>query len=136
MTTITSDNEKRAFTRLNYASPLACKICKKETISRLLQGYTSNISAAGLLCNIRELVNPDDILWLCFDRGVLSICEELEKRVLIYQNGIIGKVIRVEPKGYNNFDVGIRFVTREEHNETRIIPEVNLIKQALKTDEK
>lgn len=107
-------NERREFTRLDYAKPLAYKVCKKETITKLLEGYTSNISTAGLLCNVKETVNPDDILWLSFDRGVLTICEELEKRVFIYQNGIIGKVVRVVPNGFDNFDVGIKFITRQE----------------------
>ena len=113
-----SDNisERREFIRLDYAAPLAFKVCSKETISRLLQGYTSNVSEAGMLCNIKHPVNPEDILWLSFDRGILTICEELEKRVLIYQNGIIGKVVRVEAKGFDNFDVGIKFLTRGERN--------------------
>jgi len=107
-------SNRRAFSRIDYAAPLAYKVCNKETISKLLQGYTSNISEAGMLCNFREAVNPEDILWLSFDRGTLNICEELEKKALIYQNGIIGKVVRIEPKGYDNFDVGIKFITREE----------------------
>jgi len=113
---IEQDNNlnRRAFSRVDYAAPLAYKVCNKETISKLLQGYTSNISEAGILCNIRESVNPDDILWLSFDRSTLDICAELEKRALIYQNGVIGKVVRIEPKGLDNFDVGIRFLTREE----------------------
>jgi len=37
-----------------------------------------------------------------------------KKRVFIYQNGIIGKVARVEPKELGNFDVGLKFITREE----------------------
>jgi len=106
--------ERREFVRLDSSTPLAYKICKKETISKLLQGYTSNVSSAGLLCNVKETVSPEDILWLSFDRGILSICEELEKRVFIYQNGIIGKVVRVEAKGWNNFDIGVKFITREE----------------------
>ena len=108
--------DRREFLRLDYAAPLACKVCKKETISKLLEGYISNVSPAGLLCNVKETVSPEDILWLSFDRGVLSICAELEKRVFIYQNGIIGKVVRVESKGYDNFDIGVRFITREEQD--------------------
>ena len=108
--------ERRKFLRLDYAAPLAFKVCNKETISRILEGYTSNVSEAGMLCNIKESVNPEDILWLSFDRGILSICEELEKRVLIYQNGIIGKVVRIEPKGLENYDVGIKFLTRGERD--------------------
>ncbi len=106
--------ERREFVRLDYSVPLAFKICKKETITKLLEGYTSNVSSAGLFCNVKETVSPEDILWLSFDKGVLSICEELEKRVFIYQNGIIGKVVRVEPKGFDNFDIGVKFITREE----------------------
>lgn len=109
-----TDNERREFVRINYATPLACKICKKETLEKLFQGYTSNISPAGLLCNLNEIVSANDIIWLSFDRGTLIICAQLEKRALIYQNGIIGKVIRVEPKGRNNYDVGIKFITRQE----------------------
>jgi len=111
-------SERREFIRLDYSTPIAYKICKKETISKLLEGYTSNISSSGLLCNVKETVSPEDILWLSFDRGVLSICEEIEKRIFIYQNGIIGKVVRVEEKGFDNFDVGIKFITREEQDLT------------------
>jgi hypothetical protein len=114
MDILENKSERREFSRIDYAAPLAYKVCNKNTISKLLEGYTSNISQAGILCNIREAVNPDDILWLSFDRGTLDICSELEKRALIYQNGIIGKVIRIEPKGLDNFDVGIKFLTREE----------------------
>ena len=35
----------------------------------LLQGYTVNVSQAGLLCNIKERVNLEDILWLSFIRA-------------------------------------------------------------------
>lgn len=108
------NTERRLFPRVDYAAPLAYKVCNKNTISKLLEGYTSNISEAGMLCNIKEAVNQDDILWLSFDRGTLDICEELDKRALIYQNGVIGKVVRIEARGNLNFDVGIKFITREE----------------------
>ncbi len=107
-------SERREYARIDFASSLAYKVCRKETISRLLEGYTSNISQAGMLCNIRESVKAEDILWLSFDRSVLEICKDLEKKALIYQNGVIGKVVRIEPKGIDNFDVGIKYFTREE----------------------
>jgi len=109
-----NNSDRRLFSRIDFAAPLAYKVCNKDTLSKILQGYTSNISEAGMLCNIREAVNPDDILWLSFDRGTLGMCEELEKRALIYQNGVIGKVVRIQSRGYDNFDVGIKFITREE----------------------
>jgi len=124
--------ERRQFLRLDFMTPLNYKVCKKKTISMLLDGYTSNVSQAGLLCNINDKVKIDDIVWLSFDRATLSICEELEKRVLIYQNGIVGKVVRVMPKKAETFDVGIQFLTREEKNLTNIYPKFYFLEKGIK----
>lgn len=121
--------ERREFLRLDCVTPIAYKICKEETVSKLLQGYTSNISEAGLLCNIKDRVKEADILWLAFDKGILSICESLEKRSLIYQNGIIGKVVRIIDKPDNTYDVGVQFVTREEKNLTYIYPKIHFLEK-------
>lgn len=106
--------EQRKFLRLNHTRPLNYKICNKETISKLLQGYTANISQSGILCNIKEEVKSDDILWLSFDRETLDICKDIERSTLVYQGGIIGKVVRVEKAQDVSFDVGLQFITREE----------------------
>ena len=119
--------ERREFVRIEYATPLAYKVCRRETVSKLLQGYTSDVSQSGLLCKIEEKVNKDDIIWLSFDRAVLGICQDLEKRVFIYQNGIIGKVARVESCTPGAFDVGVHFITREEKNSTNIFPKVHFL---------
>lgn len=118
--------ERREFSRLDYATPLDFKVCKKTTIAKLIQGYTANISEAGLCCNIKDKVNLDDILWISFDRTTLNIYGQIEKRVLIYQNGIIGKVVRIQERD-NEYDVGIQFLTREEKNLTHIYPKVHFI---------
>lgn len=127
MTEAYNQIERRKFVRLNYSILFDYKVCKKETLSKLLQGYTSNVSEAGLLCNLKDKVNKDDILWLSFDRATLNICEELEKRALIYQNGIIGKVVRIEPKDLGVYDVGIQFITREEKNLSHIYPKIHFL---------
>jgi len=106
--------ERRKFVRLDYIMPFAYKVCNKTTISRLLEGYVSNISEAGLFCKIKDKVDKDDVLWLSFDKGTLDVCQELEKRSLIYQNGIIGKVIRAECREDGAYNVGVQFITREE----------------------
>ncbi len=130
MTEVYTGPERREFTRIDYAAPLAYKICRKETLSKLLEGYTSDVSQSGLLCNIKEKVSHDDILWLAFDRAVLNICEELEKKSLIYQNGIIGKVVRIESKEDNTYEIGIQFITREEKNLDNIYPKVYFLKES------
>jgi hypothetical protein len=106
--------ERRQAERVDYAVPLSYKVCKEETISKLLEGYTSNVSPQGLLCNIKDRVSQDSILWLMFDRDTLDFCSQLEKRSLVYQRGIVGKVVRVQDGQNGTYDVGIRFITRDE----------------------
>ncbi|MFH1457763.1 MAG: PilZ domain-containing protein [Candidatus Omnitrophota bacterium] len=120
---------RRQFLRLDFKTPLQFKVCKKKTISMLLKGYTSDISEAGLLCNMKEKVSSGDLVWLCFDRATLIICGDLEKRALIYQSGIIGKVVRVVRKARESFDVGVRFLTREEKNLTHIYPKIHFAEE-------
>ena len=117
--------DRRSFLRLEFKSPIQFKVCKKKTIFMLLKGYTSNISQAGLLCNLKEKVKRGDLVWLSFDRATLSICEDLEKRALIYQNGIVGKVVRIVRRARESFDVGVQFLTREEKNLTHIYPKIH-----------
>ncbi|MEW6075616.1 MAG: PilZ domain-containing protein [Candidatus Omnitrophota bacterium] len=131
-----SGRERREFLRLEFSKPLSYKICKRKTLSTLLEGYTSNVSSAGILCNIRNRVKKNDLLWLCFDRSVLAICEDMEKRSFIYQNGIVGKVVRIAPKGNGTYDVGIKFVTREEKNLTNIFPKSYFIEKQMQNARK
>lgn len=128
--------ERRQFIRLDFVTPIAYKVCKEKTISKLLQGYTADISQGGLLCNIKEKVNKDDILWISFDRDTLDICQDLEKRCLIYQKGVIGKVVRVEPRFDGTYNIGIQFITREEKNLTNIYPKVYFLEKQLKENPK
>lgn len=125
--------ERRDFVRLSYSVPLAFKVCKRKTVSKLLEGYTSDISQSGILCNIKDKVKKGDIIWLGFDRGTLNICEELERRAFIYQSGIVGRVARVGSKDNKTYDVGIQFIARQEDNLTHIYPKAHFIKQGLES---
>ena len=119
--------EKREFARLDHACPLSFKICKKETVDELFKGYTVNVSQSGILCQLKEKVKQDDILWLVFDRSTLHFCQEIERLTFIYQNGIIGKVVRIEESQDNSFNVGVQFITREEKNISQIYPDVHFL---------
>ena len=128
--------ERRNFMRLDYKMPIAYKVCREETINKLLQGYTADISQSGLLCNIKDRVNQDDILWLSFDRSTLNIFEGIERRSLIYQNGIIGKVVRIEQRNDDTYNVGVQFITREEKNLTNIYPRFHFVEKQLEGESK
>lgn len=129
-----SEQERRKFIRLDYSKPLAYKVCRAETLTRLLDGYTSNVSEAGLQCVLKDKVNPGDVLWLSFDRSVLLVCQEMEKKTLVYQGGIVGKTIWVEDRIDNSYNVGVRFITREEKNLDHIYPQVHFIELHLEDD--
>jgi len=116
--------EKRGFLRLAYKTPLMYKVCKEETITKLLEGYNRNISQSGLLCNIKEEVPLECILWLCLDMGMLSICEKIEKNSIIVQKGILGKVVRLMKMKDGSFDVGVRFLTRFENVSSKITDQI------------
>ncbi len=122
-----SGQERRKFIRLDYSKPLAYKVCRTETLTKLLEGYTSNVSEAGLQCVLKDKVSPGDVLWLSFDRSVLLVCQEMEKRTLVYQGGVVGKTIWVEDRGDNSYNVGVQFITREEKNLDHIYPQVHFI---------
>ncbi|MDD4909050.1 MAG: PilZ domain-containing protein [Candidatus Omnitrophica bacterium] len=110
--------ERRREARVDYVVPLFYKVCKEETISKLLEGYTSNVSSQGLLCSIKDRVNQDSVLWLMFDRDTLDFCAQIEKSSIVYQKGIVGKVVRVQDAQDGTYEVGIRFITREEKGGT------------------
>ena len=108
------EDERRDFLRLIYETPLMYKVCKKKTFSRLMRGYTHNISRSGLMCNLKNRVPVDSVIWLQLDMGALSMCEEIEKRCTIIQHGILGMVVWASMKKNKSYDVGVRFIAREE----------------------
>lgn len=121
----TGGNERREFARIEYVTPLAYKICKRETIDKLLEGYTADVSQSGIFCRIKDDVQVDDILWLSFDKDTLDFCQDMEKRCFMYQGGIIGCVVRIEGLDDNGMHkVGLRFLTREEGH--ALIPKIIL----------
>jgi hypothetical protein len=106
--------DRRKNERVEIESPLAYKVCNPNTLSKLFQGYTINVSESGILCTMNNSVNIDDILWLSFNKSVLIQCQGIEKHSFFYQNGILGKVVRVYAKDAAHFEVGINFITKEE----------------------
>ena len=52
--------------------------------------------------------------------GALNICAEVEKRSVILQHGILGRVVRTYHKKDGSFDVGLRFLTREEPDDSAL----------------
>lgn len=120
---------RRDHERFDCQTPLAYKICNQETLSKLFQGYTVNVSESGLLCYIHDRVKMEDVLWLSFNKSVLELCASMDKHSFFYQNGIIGKVVRITDKPDGTQEVGIHFITREEPNLTHIHSQFHFIEE-------
>jgi len=121
--------ERREFLRLDYTTPLDYKVCKKKTVSTLLNGYIHDVSQSGLRCRVNQKVKMNDTVWLSFDRSTLHICEDLEKNALIYQRGVVGRVVWVRPRTKKIYEVGVQFLTRAEKNLSNIYPKMHFIEK-------
>ncbi len=116
----TDFSDRRAAIRIAHQTPLTFKVCKEETVSKIMQGYTQNISKDGLCCTITEEVPIGCTLWVRLDVDSLALCEELENKAVILQHGMLGKVVWVEKIKDANYDVGLQFITREEKINAKI----------------
>ena len=113
--------EKREFFRLDIASPLKFKSYEPE--QQQAEATSRNISQAGVLFQTKN--NPpaiSSILWMDLDIRTLKICQEIENRALIFNNGILGKVVRVEenPRLNDAYDVGVCFLTKDQQNSREV----------------
>ena len=114
-------NEKREFFRLSFSSPLDFKSCSPEDAAK--EAAAKNISQSGVLFQIKK--NPpaiSSILWMNLDIRTLKICQEIENRALVFNNGLLGKVVRVEEDQVTGkaYDVGVCFLTRDQQNSREV----------------
>ena len=112
--------EKREFFRLNFSGPFKFKSYQPE--HQESEADSKNISQSGVLFQTK--VNPpaiSSILWMDLDIRTLKICREIENRALVFNNGLLGKVVRVEENPRNSaYDVGVCFLTREQQNSREV----------------
>ncbi len=129
-----SSQERREFFRLNYTTPLHFKtyptrIGRTETAS---VGRSRNVSQSGVLFQTEK--NPpqlSSIVWMNLDIRTLTICKEIEKRALIFNNGLLGRVVRVEEDVNENnlYDIGVCFLTQDQQNSKEIQQVISQISQ-------
>jgi hypothetical protein len=113
-----NEKERREFFRLNYKTPVEFKTYpQNQTLAQRQAGISENISEAGLLFQTENIPpQVSSILWMNLDMRTLKICQEIESKCLIFNNGVLAKVVRVEEgsddiKGY---DVGVCFLKKDQ----------------------
>ena len=120
-----SAQDRREFFRLNFNTPLNYKSYSRiaESAAEKTQAASQNISQSGILFQIEN--NPpqlSSIVWMNLDFRTLSICKEIEKRALILNDGLLGRVVRVEEDAKNSglYDVGVCFLTQDQKNSREV----------------
>ena len=122
--------ERREFFRVNFKSPVQFKsystdrtgdqVSKRQSF---LHGQSQNISQSGILFQMEKNPPPiSSILWMNVDLRTLNICKEIENRALIFNNGLLGKVVRVEEdvRNMNTYDVGVCFLTQNDKDSREV----------------
>ncbi len=122
--------DRREFFRINFSTPLQFKaysVDEKSKSSKSLdsatRGISQNVSQSGILFHTKT--NPpalSSLVWLNLDIRTLKICQEIENRALVLNNGLVGRVVRVEEDNHthNSYDVGVCFLTNEERGNREV----------------
>jgi len=112
--------EKREFLRYDYDKPLQYNTVRslkdKKIPAQLVKAMSKNLSASGLLftANTKAIPPLSSYILIDLDYRTASICQEIEARVLMVHNKILGRVVRIDDNDDGTFDVGIAFVTKSE----------------------
>ncbi len=125
-TTRPTPEERRDFFRIKFNTPLEFKAYSAEEIARKNQvsgkGLSQNISQSGILFQIEK--NPpqlSSLVWMNLDIRTLRICQEIERRALIFNNGLLGRVVRVEEDQTGEaYDVGVCFLTKAQKDSREV----------------
>ena len=119
-----TQKDRREFFRIHFSTPLRFKSYSPQESrgGEEHKGTSQNISQSGILFHTKnEPPQLSSILWLDLDFRTLKICEEIENRALIYNNGVLGRVVRVEEAPADNaFDIGVCFLTRDQKNSREV----------------
>ena len=116
--------ERREFFRLDYKTRVKFQPYRSQgavhnarAADGSLDGSAKNISQNGVLFQTDQ--HPpqiSSIVWMSMDMRTLKICQEIECRVFVLNNGLLGKVVRVEedPEKGERYDVGVCFLRKDQ----------------------
>jgi len=107
--------EQREFLRVDHETMLNFREVRSEKLSNKNAILTKNVSACGLLFrteNIPPTLSSTILVEL--DEKMMSLCSEIEEDLVIIENGIMGRVVRIsEGEPDVSYDVGICFLRRK-----------------------
>jgi hypothetical protein len=110
------DYERRKFLRYDYAKHLSYKTVSPMNTTIPSGAQAKNLSASGLLFTVQNKQVPgiSSLLAIDIDYRTANICQEIEEHVLISQNRLLGRVVRLEENSDGSCSVGIVFLTKQD----------------------
>jgi len=119
--------ERRNFFRINFKSPIQFKMVSADGEKNAHKpdashGTSQNVSPTGILFQT-ETKPPalSSIILMNMDIRTLHICQEIEKKAITFNSGLLGKVVRVEDDPEDGtYDVGVCFLTQNERNSRQV----------------
>ena len=108
--------EKREFFRYRHITPANFKEVSKDAdgLSDLARAVTKDLSASGMLFTSAYPPRLSSIIVLDVDYRTSRLCEEIEDRVMIFKNKLLGKVVRIEDNDNGTYDIGVAFIKKSE----------------------
>ena len=123
----TGFQNRREFFRIKFNTPVRFKAVTApksgaRSATSDVQGTSQNVSQSGILFQTDSAPQMSSILWMNVDLRTLKICQEIESRAIVHNNGVLGKVVRVEEdaKTSNSYDVGVCFITQDMRNNREV----------------
>lgn len=115
----TPHDDRREYFRMDYRRPVKFRMIEDgEGDGAVRLGTTSNVSQTGILFSSSVLPKIASIVWMDMDLRTLKICKEIERRAVVYQKGLLGRVVRLEEDPLNNtYNIGVCFVTQDTSNQ-------------------
>lgn len=110
--------DRREYFRLDFRHPVKFRMIEEEGSGSVRLGTTANVSETGVLFASSVLPKISSILWMDMDLRTLKICKEIERRAVVYQKGLLGRVVRLEEDAAGGrYNVGVCFVTQDTSNQ-------------------
>ena len=116
--------EKREFLRVDYEKQLNFKILSGEKLASKQDILARNVSASGLLFRTSSessIPALSSIVWIELDEHMMNICSEIEEDLVIHNNGVYGRVVRIaEGEPGKSFDVGVCFLRKKDMTDEEV----------------
>jgi len=118
MTDGNMEKERRRFLRYGFKKRLHYSIVSspkdEAPIVSFIKAVSKNLSASGILFITDPTSVPDvsSLVILDLDYKTARICKEIDRRALIKNNKLLGRVVRIEENEDGTCGVGVAFITK------------------------